>query len=252
MKLQAKTTKTVFLYSTMHHSDAFVGEKSAVIEAYNKGKYGVDQVDEMVASYAYAPATRRWPLKLFTWLVDICGANAFVLFKLHHPHAVTSTVGYRRYFLEQLSTQLTDITRFHRRMDSTHWMQKEYGKIAAIHDGIALKLRGQQSVEWQRCKICRTHQPVTMLLECERCRGRVCEADSITTISTVCHACSQRGEKNTQKSEVYEAKTGRCAYCTGIWNKRSKIRCKHCRKFMCASHRNSADPEACKECPPYE
>lgn len=40
------------------------GKKPAIIESYNKSKYGVDQFDEMVKSFSFSPITRRWPVKV--------------------------------------------------------------------------------------------------------------------------------------------------------------------------------------------
>lgn len=68
-----------------------------MITDYNKSKYPIDILDEMIIRYAYSPKTRRWPLKLFMWIVDAAAHNAYILSKFSKP---------RRTFLAELSEEV--------------------------------------------------------------------------------------------------------------------------------------------------
>uniref|UniRef100_A0A915EVI8 PiggyBac transposable element-derived protein domain-containing protein n=1 Tax=Ditylenchus dipsaci TaxID=166011 RepID=A0A915EVI8_9BILA len=77
---QARATKQVLLYSTKHHQrEVNANGKPKVIADYNATKFAVDIFDEMCGRYAYAPAVRRWPLRLFMHLCDAAALNAYVL-----------------------------------------------------------------------------------------------------------------------------------------------------------------------------
>lgn len=67
----------------MHHkkeNDVQSG-KPAIIADYNNTKGGVDELDKKCSIYSCSRRTRRWPLAIFYRLVDICGANAYVIYQ---------------------------------------------------------------------------------------------------------------------------------------------------------------------------
>ncbi|CAG7732558.1 unnamed protein product, partial [Allacma fusca] len=86
-----KQNRGVFIISSGHYSqeDGEVSSditKPAVVRKYNNTMYGVDMVDEMLATYYAIFPTRRWPVRVFFHLVHTVAYNAFVLFTLKFPN----------------------------------------------------------------------------------------------------------------------------------------------------------------------
>ena len=68
----------------MHNSpgtDATEKKKSLVVQFYNKNKVGVDVFDQMAKKYTTLAATKRWPLAVWTNLLDIAGLNCWILYR---------------------------------------------------------------------------------------------------------------------------------------------------------------------------
>ena len=59
-------------------------EKPLMIAEYNKYKAAVDTVDKMIKQYSCKRATRRYPLALFFYIIDVTTINASILFNLKH------------------------------------------------------------------------------------------------------------------------------------------------------------------------
>ena len=57
-------------------------KKPQMIPDYNATKGAVDTFDKMVNSYKCARSTRRWPMRLFFFLVDAACLNASVVYGL--------------------------------------------------------------------------------------------------------------------------------------------------------------------------
>ena len=55
-----------------------------IIKQYNASMGGVDLADMLIAIYRIPCRTKRWYLKVFWHLVDMCEVNAWVLYKRHH------------------------------------------------------------------------------------------------------------------------------------------------------------------------
>jgi len=60
-------------------------KKPQMILDYNATKGAVDTFDKMVKSYKSARSTRRWPMRLFLFLMDAACLNAFVVWFMTHP-----------------------------------------------------------------------------------------------------------------------------------------------------------------------
>ena len=75
--------KSVSLISAMHNSlstDQTRKKKPLVIHFYNKNKIGVDVVDQMLREYSAHTASRRWPLAVWTNILDTAVLNTWILF----------------------------------------------------------------------------------------------------------------------------------------------------------------------------
>lgn len=79
VKYEPFAHKKVLLLSTKHHQDLITGNmkgKPEMVCDYNKSKIGVDLCDQMVSNYASGSPTRKWPTRVFYWLVDVATLNA--------------------------------------------------------------------------------------------------------------------------------------------------------------------------------
>ena len=52
-----------------------------IILAYNKNMGGVDLADMLIALYRIRMKTRRWYIKIFWHMIDICKVNAWNLYR---------------------------------------------------------------------------------------------------------------------------------------------------------------------------
>ena len=81
---QCKKNKNVYLLSTMHSSPSTSDnpkKKPITIEFYNQNKVGVDVVDQMTELYTTKSASRRWPLAIWSNILDIAAINSWILYR---------------------------------------------------------------------------------------------------------------------------------------------------------------------------
>ena len=79
-----KKKKNVNLLSTTHNApstDNTEKKKPLVIHFYDKNKVGVDVFDQMARQYTTHSASRRWPLAVWTNVLDIAALNAWIIFR---------------------------------------------------------------------------------------------------------------------------------------------------------------------------
>ncbi|XP_056880632.1 piggyBac transposable element-derived protein 4-like isoform X2 [Takifugu flavidus] len=98
--------KSVVLLSTMH-DDKAVDEsnhkkKPDVILFYNQTKGGVDIMDQMVSTYTCKRRTRRWPMVLWSNMLDVATLNALASFTSQHPGYMSGISNARRLFIKEL------------------------------------------------------------------------------------------------------------------------------------------------------
>lgn len=80
---QSKPKVIVYLYSTMHKNvEINSGKKNLpeTIDYYNKHKFGVDIVDQMMKAHSVKATSRRWPLSCFYNLLDMIFLNSYRIF----------------------------------------------------------------------------------------------------------------------------------------------------------------------------
>jgi hypothetical protein len=80
---KCKPSKIVCLLSTLHDRipvQADGKRKPDTILVYNKGKCGVDSVDQMCKMYSTKAGSRRWPLAVFFNVLDLASVNAKILY----------------------------------------------------------------------------------------------------------------------------------------------------------------------------
>ena len=84
---QCKKNKNVSILSTYHRHvtvpDAENPKKKPdTVLTYNKTKVGVDVLDQMLKLYSTKPASRRWPVHVFSNILDMGLLNAWILYKM--------------------------------------------------------------------------------------------------------------------------------------------------------------------------
>lgn len=101
---KCKPNKAVFILSSVHLTCTFDSPPKRLpetIDYYNKTKYGVDVFDQMARKYTTKAGSRRWPVHVFYNLLDICGINAWIIYK-----ECTGSRMSRRNFLLKLGEEL--------------------------------------------------------------------------------------------------------------------------------------------------
>lgn len=108
----SKKNKCTVLQSTMHDS-AEIGtdpkKKPNIVAYYNKTKGGVDTVDKMLSCYSVKRKTNRWPMAVFSNMVDISALNAYIIYSTVNPQWHPKQKRTRRAdFLRELALQLAE------------------------------------------------------------------------------------------------------------------------------------------------
>ena len=101
---QCKQKKNVHLLSTMHNSpatDSTEKKKPMVTHFYNKNKVGVDVFDQMARLYTTHAATRKWPMAVWTNILDMAGLNSWIVFRKASGSRIS-----RRAFILQIFEEL--------------------------------------------------------------------------------------------------------------------------------------------------
>jgi hypothetical protein len=105
-----KKGKVVLMLSTEHDSpDLSTREdrKPQVILDYSAAKGGVDTVDMMIDTYRSKVATRRWPMVVWTTMIDVAALNGFLIWLQTHPDWGNGHCKYNRAeFLKQLAYEM--------------------------------------------------------------------------------------------------------------------------------------------------
>uniref|UniRef100_A0A915D6F7 PiggyBac transposable element-derived protein domain-containing protein n=1 Tax=Ditylenchus dipsaci TaxID=166011 RepID=A0A915D6F7_9BILA len=150
LKFQAKPTKQVNLYSTVHHNkEVHTSGKPRMIKDYNSSKFGVDIFDEMLGSNSYRPPVKRWPLRIFmAFIVGGAAINAHVLHGREVP---------RREFTNKLAISSWKVRRKEDQTMATgqqrlHDKSLDQLKVKQIGVTFAIKLDG---IKMQLCSACK-------------------------------------------------------------------------------------------------
>uniref|UniRef100_A0A915E3R1 PiggyBac transposable element-derived protein domain-containing protein n=1 Tax=Ditylenchus dipsaci TaxID=166011 RepID=A0A915E3R1_9BILA len=170
LKFQAKPTKQVNLYSTVHHNkEVHTSGKPRMIKDYNSSKFGVDIFDEMLGSNSYRPPVKRWPLRIFmAFIVGGAAINAHVLHGREVP---------RREFTNKLADQLMEGQK-ERRSNDGHWTTKVFVEISGLYKGLHDKIAGSAESQTNWCHICnKVGRGIKMQL-CSACKKIACEEHS--------------------------------------------------------------------------
>ena len=111
-----KRSKSVLLMSTIVSERKLVSVKSKnvvekkpfIVHQYNKPKCGVDVFNRRITNFSCARTTRRWPVRIFYFLIGVACWNAYLLHLLKSENSPNKKKYIDRFrFMEQLSFELT-------------------------------------------------------------------------------------------------------------------------------------------------
>ena len=148
---QVKKAKVVSVLSAMHGIKPVSQDgstKPAIIDLYNSAQFGIDRVDKMCRLYSNKAGGRRWPVNVFSKMIDMAGMNSRTIFVLASGNSVS-----RSQFLVNLAEQLVESYRSSRSVSES---------LPAI---------SQQSEQRRKCHIC--HKNKTRVA-CIKCGKPVC------------------------------------------------------------------------------
>lgn len=104
-----KRNKCVIVQSTLHFEkkvDTSECKKPQAILDYNSTKGAVDTLDKMISCYTCRRKTKRWPVVVFSNVLDISAVNAYILFLAANPDWKVKSKRRRRLFIESLGMGL--------------------------------------------------------------------------------------------------------------------------------------------------
>ena len=100
---------------------------------YNATKGAVNTFDKMVKSYTCARSTRRWPMRLFFFLVDIACLNTSVVWFTTHPEWKRKESYRRRSFLSAVAyDMITEQKVEHRCAKCQQFVCGKHGKKTVV------------------------------------------------------------------------------------------------------------------------
>lgn len=107
-------------------------------------RYGVDKFDETVGRLAFLPATRRWPVRIFMWMIFAAACNSYVLCQERSS---------RRAYINKLAFSLMDAQK-RRRAAASNWFLKTFLQIENMLDNLKTKIMGGDKASVLHCYIC--------------------------------------------------------------------------------------------------
>lgn len=128
-----RKNKNVILLSSSHSGNSLSpenGNKPTMILDYNRGKAGVDQLDQNIDEFTCRRKTVRWPLIVFYNVLDVGCYNAYLLLKAQNPNLQ------RKVFIKQVAFQLTEKHAKIRHAQNNHLPQpvKDAGILLGLHN----------------------------------------------------------------------------------------------------------------------
>lgn len=196
-----KAGRSVLLMSTMHSQPDVYEEdpskKPFMILDYNETKGAVDAFDEQISAYTTARACRRWPMRIFYFLVDASCMNAYVCWTLIQPtwndRPNCRRLDKRRLFLLDASHALIKPLQQSRADNPNVYHMPTVTKV--MHAvGVAQMATntlesGKQTKKRGRCASCPRSKEQKVKNRCSVCAEFVCGMHSSKTISFACNSC---------------------------------------------------------------
>ncbi|XP_067108275.1 LOW QUALITY PROTEIN: piggyBac transposable element-derived protein 4-like [Osmerus mordax] len=193
----AKKNKNVLLMST-RHTDAEISYrnngKPTIVLDYNLNKGGVDNLDKVITAYSCKRKTARWPLVIFSNIVDVSSYNAFVIWREVNPNWMPRKRNKRRFFLEQLGralvTPLIERRRCLPRTGAAVAVVKDL-RMASCRDPPPQRRPGEDGAAAAAAAASSSAGPTSPVPASKRKRCRVCPVKKDRKTFTVCRGCKR-------------------------------------------------------------
>ena len=181
-----KRHKSVILLSTQHRRaelSAREDRKPQVILDYNSCKGAVDTIDQMIATYSCARATRRWPLRLFFHLLDTAALNAYIVWTENYPSWNSGKNFRRRLYLTDLAFSL-----LHEHTERRGSVLQLRQSVREVIEDVGVHVErpaAPENASRGRCHFCASRNQVKS--RCKRCSSFVCKDHS--SRGALCNQC---------------------------------------------------------------
>lgn len=172
-----KKNKIVLVVSNYLQSTTIENDKSVIILHYNKTKGGTDCFDWLCHSHTVNRRTNRWPMRVFTGMLDQAAVNARILLKCHETNAGRSAKISAKSCLDQLVLNLIRPHLENRYAIPTLRMDLRLN-IAAIlgKDRLAPSQNMEigQLPKQKRCGLCPSRSDRKTKMQCPSCLRPMC------------------------------------------------------------------------------
>lgn len=177
-----RRNKAVLLLSTLHNNeevDSTQKKKPEIINYYNNTKGGVDIMDQKVANYTVKRQTKRWPVVVWSNMMDVAAHNAFLLFIEEHKEYEKNRSDKRRLFLKELAKQM--ILPYMERRSKNPNLQKSILEDVEkfIPRELTDKPANKKSATKKRCFLCPTKKDRKCDRLCTTCGNPICKEHTI-------------------------------------------------------------------------
>jgi len=193
--------KSVVVLSTMHDQpevdndlDSEAKKPYAILD-YNTTKTAVDTFDELVTNYSCARTTKRWPMRLFYFLLDAAGVNGLVAFTMTNPHwknhSGSTRMDKRRLFLIEVGEALVEAHVQRRALNRMVSGRPAIASAIAVLGLPSAKSEPKKSSATKRgrCISCPRNKEQKVSNHCAACNNFVCGAHCVKTTTIRCMRC---------------------------------------------------------------
>ncbi|KAF0299089.1 PiggyBac transposable element-derived protein 4 [Amphibalanus amphitrite] len=202
-----KRGKNVLMLSTQHDqplvdAGAAGKKKPEMMLYYNSTKGGIDTIDQMLDTYTCRVSTRRWPMAIFFFILDVAALNSWVVLSEATGQFADARHGGRKAFLQELGLSLIRPLVCSRPTDNM--VMKTRLAVEVILKEKTAPPAAPQRTEAQRarCHLCTVNQHGNGYKKarsnsvnktkkmCARCRRSMCGTHRVSHL-VVCERCAE-------------------------------------------------------------
>ncbi|XP_017479434.1 PREDICTED: uncharacterized protein LOC108368975 [Rhagoletis zephyria] len=184
----------VTVLSTMHHDKNIMENHPKklpeIIGFYNSTKSGVDTIDQLIETYTCKRQTNRWPVAVFSNIVDISALNAYVLWTEINPLWNATKTYKRRLFhqnlgLDLLNGEIERRKRLPRTQSSADIVRNVRAESEQPSTSAAATPKKRKASQRATCAVCPSSICRKTYEHCTICKKPVCPQHRTTvTVST--------------------------------------------------------------------
>ena len=227
-----KKNKNIFLLSSIHNDmkiSKLPKKKPNIILDYNRGKGGVDKLDQEIKEYRFYRTTNRWPCLIFYDLIGFVCIACWVLYCIKFPDSPIVRQNKRKEFLYILSKQLCKPIILERQISPGFKLCSKMIKRASaiiLEQCTSLPVITDSSEDLSDVLSSHTETPETMMIP-----PLVEDQVSSSPISLIPKVISDQTPKSKPKT-----KRGRCQECSRNSDKKFGQSCYFCDHVICPEH----------------